>query len=36
MRVKNNESMCGCDNEESKFYQDHGCCEYCYYVGDSQ
>lgn len=29
-------AMCECDNEDSRFYQDHGCCEACFYdvVGD--
>jgi hypothetical protein len=30
--LKNEEKPCACDNEESKFYQDHGCCEYCFYL----
>lgn len=24
---------CTCDHTESKFYQDHGSCQYCYLVG---
>ncbi|MFJ8247328.1 hypothetical protein [Peribacillus asahii] len=28
---KNN---CRCYDEESQFYQNHGCCEYCFYVGE--
>jgi hypothetical protein len=23
---------CNCKNTKSKFYQDHGCCEYCFYL----
>lgn len=23
--------VCECDNTESRFVQDHGCCEYCHY-----
>jgi predicted nucleic acid binding AN1-type Zn finger protein len=25
---------CSCDDESTKFFQDHGSCEYCFYVGD--
>lgn len=31
--VKYENNPCGCKNTESEFYQDHGCCEYCYYIG---
>jgi hypothetical protein len=26
---------CTCEYAESKFYQDHGSCEWCYFVGCS-
>lgn len=25
---------CDCDNEDSQFVRDHGCCEYCYFFID--
>lgn len=31
--VKKNEN-CSCDNEESTFYQNHGSCQWCYFVGE--
>lgn len=27
------ETHCYCDDQEAKFFQDHGCCEYCFYIG---
>lgn len=24
---------CSCDNTESDFFQAHGCCEYCFFIG---
>lgn len=24
---------CSCHNTKARFYQDHGCCEYCHFIG---
>ena len=26
------EQLCDCDNTQTRFYQDHGCCEHCFYL----
>lgn len=32
--IESEDENCSCsEDQDTRFYQDHGCCEYCFYVG---
>lgn len=32
--VSSKQENCACEMEKRNFYQEHGCCEWCFFVGE--